>query len=44
MQKKGDCHVRFQPQVTFQNRKWHISIKILPCKRIFFPEFKNKHG
>ena len=28
IQKNGGCHVRFQPPVTLQNRKWHISIKI----------------
>jgi hypothetical protein len=44
IQKNGGCHVRFQPQVTLQNRKCHISFKILPCKRLFFPEIKNKHG
>jgi hypothetical protein len=42
--KNGGCHVRFQSQVTLQNRKCHNSIKILPCKRLFFPEIKNKNG
>ena len=44
IQKNGGCHVRFQPQVTLQNIKCHISIKIVPCKRLSFPEIKNKHG
>jgi hypothetical protein len=44
IQKNGGCHVRFQQQVTLQSRKWHISIKMLPCERLFFPEIKIKHG
>jgi hypothetical protein len=38
IQKNGCCHVRFQPQVTLQSRKCHISIKMLPCKRLLTEE------
>jgi hypothetical protein len=40
IQMNDGYHVRFQPQITLQNRKCHISIKFYHVKDFFFLKLK----